>query len=249
MSKMTKSLVAASVLAATVASGAAMAEVSMNIGVTSNYIWRGVTQTNDEAAVSGGIDYSHDSGFYLGAWASSLGNGDSSQGASGGSAPTSTEFDYYGGFSGSVGEFGYDISVAQITYPQLKNWDFTEVGLSGSYSYFTVGVNSTVASDVDDTKTGAEQYIEGDNYYYASVSVPLQDDYSVGATYGSYKFEDDGVANTDLDYTHYQLSVTKSAGDFGDVTLAYDKNDMDDNSATDYKEDSGRVSVSWSKSF
>lgn len=250
MKKMTKSLVAASVLAATtLASGTAMAEVSMNIGVTSNYIWRGVTQTADEAAVSGGIDYSHESGLYAGAWASSLGNADAGQGAGGNYSPASTEFDYYAGFGGSVADFSYDINVTAITYPQLKDWDFTEVGVSGSYSFFTIGLNSTIASSVEDTSANAEQFIEGDMYYYASVSYPLPGDYSVGATYGSYNFEDDGVGGAELDYTHYQLSVTKSAGDAGDVTLAYDKNDMDDNSATDYKEDSGRISVSWTKSF
>ena len=145
MSKMTKSLVAASVLAATLASGAAMAEVSMNIGATSNYIWRGVTQTNDEAAISGGLDYSHDSGFYAGAWASSLGNADAGQGAAGASSPAGTEFDYYAGFGGSFGDFGYDVNVAAITYPQLKDWDFTEVGVSGSYSFFTLGLNRTIS--------------------------------------------------------------------------------------------------------
>ncbi len=246
MSKMTKSLVAAAVLAATtMASGAANAEVSMNIGATSNYIWRGVSQTNDEAAISGGVDYAHDSGFYAGVWTSSLGNADAGQGP----VAAGSEFDYYLGFGGAFGDFGYDVNVAAITYPQLKDWDFTEVGLSGSYSFFTVGLNSTVSSSVVDTTAGAETFIEGDMYYYLSAEFPLENDYSVGVTYGSYQFEDDGVANTDLNYSHYQLAVTKSAGDFGDVTLAYDQNDMDDDPTTDYKEDSGRISVSWSKSF
>ncbi len=124
MSKISKSLMAASVLAATtLASGAAMAEVSMNIGATSNYIWRGVTQTADEAAVSGGLDYSHESGFYAGTWTSSLGNNDAG-----------AEVDFYAGFGGSVSDFSYDINVTAYTYPQLEDADFTEVGLSGSYS-------------------------------------------------------------------------------------------------------------------
>lgn len=240
MSKMSKSLVAASVLAAsTLASGAAMAEVSMNIGATSNYIWRGVTQTADEAAVSGGLDYEHESGLYAGVWTSSLGN--NGWGA---------EFDYYAGFGGAFGDFGYDVNVAAITYPQLENADFTEVGLSGSYSFFTVGLNRTIASDVVDSAAGAEVFIEGDMYYYVSASMPVSGDISVGATFGSYKFEDDGVAGAELDYNHYQLAVTKSAGDYGDVTLAYDQNDIDDPTPADgYKDDSGRITVSWAKSF
>ena len=151
MSKMTKSLMAASVLAATtLASGAATAEVSMNIGATSNYIWRGVTASPNEAAVSGGIDYSHESGFYAGAWTSSLGNTDGEQGVAGGPSSAGAELDVFAGFGGAFGDFSYDINVTAYTYPQLKDWDFTEVGVSGTYSFFTVGINSTVASDVED---------------------------------------------------------------------------------------------------
>ena len=41
-----------------------------NIGVVSNYSFRGITQTNYGGAVQGGVDYAHKSGFYVGAWAS-----------------------------------------------------------------------------------------------------------------------------------------------------------------------------------
>ena len=43
-------------------SGAANAALEANIGATSNYLWRGVTQSSDDGAISGGLDYSHDSG-------------------------------------------------------------------------------------------------------------------------------------------------------------------------------------------
>ena len=43
-----------------------------NASATSNYIWRGLTQTTNEAAVQGGIDYAHESGFYAGTWASNV---------------------------------------------------------------------------------------------------------------------------------------------------------------------------------
>ena len=69
----------------------AHAELSANIGVTSNYLWRGVTQTDDGAAIQGGIDWSHDSGFYLGTWASNIDWGVGSSGV---------EVDFYGGYAG-----------------------------------------------------------------------------------------------------------------------------------------------------
>ena len=70
-----KTLLASSILAASaVASSVAMAESnwSANIGVTSNYMWRGVTQTGDQAAIQGGIDYENPNGFYAGTWASNV---------------------------------------------------------------------------------------------------------------------------------------------------------------------------------
>ena len=41
-------------------------EFSANAAASSNYIWRGLTQTENKAAVSGGIDYASDNGFYVG---------------------------------------------------------------------------------------------------------------------------------------------------------------------------------------
>ncbi|MDH5785647.1 MAG: TorF family putative porin [Chromatiales bacterium] len=239
MKKVTKSVIAAAVLAATSAS--AMAEVSMNVGATTNYIWRGVTQTSDNAAMSGGMDYAHDSGFYAGAWLSSL-NGST------GSA-LGAEFDYYAGYAGSAAGVDYDVNLTAITYPQIEDANFTELGASVTYSYFTLGLNSTIASDVVDVNGQADAFVEGDLYTYLSASIPMANDYSVGLTFGSYSFDQDGVGGGDLNYTHYQLSVTKSAGDFGEVTMAYDATDMDDDPTTAYLEDSARFSVSLTKSF
>ncbi len=82
----------------------AQAGVSANIGVASNYIWRGVTQTNNQAAVSGGIDYEHDSGFYAGTWVSNASW----------TATASQEQDIYAGFGLTAG--GVDIDLGGL-YP------------------------------------------------------------------------------------------------------------------------------------
>ena len=60
-------------------------------------------------------------------------------------------------------------------------------------------------------------FSDGDLYYYASVSFDIKDDWSVGATVGHYDF--DVPSSGDVDYTHGQIDVTKSAGDFGDFTF------------------------------
>jgi len=213
-------------------SAQSMAEVSMNIGATSNYIWRGVTQTDDAAAISGGFDWSAESGLYAGTWVSNVDFGPCCE--------TSYELDLYGGFANEVGDFGYDVGLIYYTYDEDDDANFLELGLSGSWQFLSAGLHYTLSSDVDDTN-GAETFIEGDLYYYAGASFDLPEDFSVGLTLGAYSFEDDGVNGADFDYSHYQVDLSKSAGDFGDVTLSLSDTDIDD--------DDMKFFVSWSKTF
>ena len=208
----------------------AFAEISMNIGATSNYIWRGVSQTGDAAAISGGLDWSDSSGLYAGTWVSNVDFGACCE--------TSYELDLYGGYAGEVGDFGYDVGLIYYTYDPDDDANFLELGLSGSWQFLTLGLNYTLDGEADDD-TG--QFVEGDLYYYGGVSFDLPEDFAVGLTVGSYAFENDGVGGADYDYTHYQADLTKSAGDFGDVTLSLSDTDMDN--------DDMKFFVSWAKTF
>ena len=66
-----KKLVMGSVAAAVLAtSGVATAgEIEANVALSTDYIFRGISQTDNDPAISGGFDYSFDSGFYAGVWA------------------------------------------------------------------------------------------------------------------------------------------------------------------------------------
>lgn len=66
-----KSMVLTSAVAAILSSGSVLADASVNAAASNNYLWRGVTQSNDTASVSGGIDWSGESGLYLGVWTGS----------------------------------------------------------------------------------------------------------------------------------------------------------------------------------
>ena len=95
-------------------SGAAAAQSSMgvsvsgNVGVFSNYVWRGFTQNADEAAVQGGMDAASDTGLYVGAWMSNLEGGD-------------YEADLYGGWSGEFEGFGVDVGVLRYFFPASED--------------------------------------------------------------------------------------------------------------------------------
>lgn len=226
---------------ALVISGAAAAEFSANIAATSNYVWRGATQTDDNAAIQGGVDYAHDSGFYVGTWASNVDFGNGGE----------VEWDIYGGYSGEVAGFGYDVGVIHYAYPDSDDANFTELALGVSYAMFSAGIHYTIDSEVDDTTAGAELFIEGDLYYYVGASFEVAPTWTIGATVGYYDFEDDGVAGTDLSYSHVQLDVTKSAGDFGDFTFSVSKagDEANIDGATGNPDDDIKVFVSWAKTF
>jgi len=214
-------------------SSIAAAEVSMNIGATSNYVWRGATQSENSTAFSGGLDWENASGFYAGTWVSE--------------AWGEYELDLYGGYNGTIGDFGYGAGLTYYTYPDDCDCNFAELGLSGSFKMLSFGLDYTVSSDIDDTDA-AEAFIEGDMHYYVGASFALPQDYSVGVTVGQYAFEDDGVDGADLDYTYYQIDLSKSVGEFGDVTLSVSDTNIDEANAIN-NDDDIRFFVSWAKGF
>ncbi|MEM6544911.1 MAG: TorF family putative porin, partial [Pseudomonadota bacterium] len=65
----------AAVTSAAISAPTFAGDLTANASVTNNYIWRGLTQTENESAVQGGIDYAADSGFYVGTWVSNVNYG------------------------------------------------------------------------------------------------------------------------------------------------------------------------------
>ncbi|MBT8474805.1 MAG: TorF family putative porin, partial [Alphaproteobacteria bacterium] len=204
-------------------SGSAAAEFSANIGATSNYVWRGVTQTDDQAAISGGLDYAHDNGFYAGTWASNVDFDDD----------TNAEVDFYAGFGNEVNDFGYDVGLLYYYYPGGDNIDFADIYASLSYGPVTGGVNYIVHSDVKKTSGINDTFIEGDIYYFLSASFDVAETWSVGGTFGYFDFREDGKFDAVVDdkvktsYKHFQLEIGKSVGDFGDFTFSVSKADKE----------------------
>jgi uncharacterized protein (TIGR02001 family) len=215
-------------------SSVAAAEVSMNIGVTSNYMWRGMTQSGNSTAFSGGLDWENASGFYAGTWISEAG--------------TDYEMDLYGGYNGSVGDFGYGVGLIYYTYPSDEEIDFAELGLSGSWQMLSFGLDYTITSDTDDTSAAGEMFIDGDMHYYVGAGFDLPQDFSLGLTIGQVAWEDDGIDDV-KDFTYYQIDLTKSAGDFGDVTLSLSDSNIDEDPKVGGEDGDMRFLVSWAKSF
>ena len=122
-------------------SSIASAELSGNIGATSDYLWRGTTQTDHGAATFGGLDYGHSSGLYAGTWVANV--------------SSDTEIDVYAGFAGEAAGLSYDIGYIHYHYPNNAE-DFGEGYISLGYSLVSVGYymdfdneNSYVSGAID----------------------------------------------------------------------------------------------------
>lgn len=183
----------------------AMAEMSGNIGYTSNYLWRGQTQTNDQSAISGGIDYSHSSGFYAGLWTSNVSW-----------TPTpGSELDAYLGYAGKAGEFTYDVGYINYGYPQNSGSDFSEVYLGGGYGpvsfkYSTDSANSTSYMELGASFDLSEKM--GLGLHYGSGTAGTYDtDYSVTLSSGDFSF---GISNWSNDTTYKPFVSYSQSFDF-----------------------------------
>ena len=197
-----------------------LAAVSGNIGATSNYLWRGTTQTANSTAVQGGLDYSHDSGFYAGTWASNVDFGDS----------TSYELDLYAGYGGSIGEdFGYDVSYLYYAYPDAQsNIDFGEVHISGSWKWLEIGYSQVI--NADDGVASDPLDSKDLSYLETTLTFPITETVSIAAHYG-YSSGDVVESWFGVDsYSDYNVSVSADTT-MGTVSFMLSNTDLEDDDA------------------
>lgn len=198
----TSAVIAALAFTTTAASAASVDGLSANIGVTSDYLWRGVSQTDGSPAVSGGLDYKVGNGLYLGTWASNVDFGDD----------TTYELDGYLGFSGELGAVGYDLGYIYYAYPNGEDLDFGEVYASLSLSYFKLGLAALAHAD------GAD--FADNNYYYAEAAFPVAQDLKIGAHLGTYIFD------SGEDYIDYNIYADYKGVNFKLSDTDLDNDDM-----------------------
>lgn len=238
MKKFTRSALAAAIVTVGSTGGVAFtstatAELSVNIGAVSNYYFRGFSETDGGAAIQGGIDYEHESGFYVGTWLSNVDFGDD----------TSYEMDLYLGFSDELDNgFGYDVGYLYYAYPDARDdsgslsANFGEVYGELSFDTGPVGLYTGVAHVVNDSDDSALE--RKDTYYYAGLDIPFMDVYSAGFLVGRQTFDD---TDENDNYTHYTASLTRDAGDWGELSFNLEYVDDSD-------EDVGAW-VGWTKTF
>ena len=202
---MFRKTVIAGVLAAATTPGMALAadpapppehNITGNVGLYSQYIFRGLTQTNKEPALQGGFDYAHSpTGLYAGTWGSNISwlrdGGAYSAGGSG-------EFDFYGGWKPTFGDFTLDLGTLYDWYPSDANTvanplnpkaDTWEIYGAATWKWFTVKYSHSIRD-----KTFAVLDASGTGYLDLTATIPLGDfakeltGFTVMAHWGKQKF-------------------------------------------------------------
>jgi len=192
--KLTQGL-AAFVLLAT--ASAANAELTGTVTAVSDYNWRGITQTGQDPALQGSIDWALDNGFYVGAWASNVDFGDC--------CDESVEVDLYAGFSGGD-VVTWDVGFNYYWYPGADDLDFPEVYAGLGYKWFETKI--WYSSDFANYSEQA-WYLEGNAAYELPANFGLEA--HIGYSTG------DGIeaAYGQDNYFDWSVGVTYALGNFG----------------------------------
>lgn len=196
---MKKSLVAlAAVVAAGVLPSVAHADLAFNVGATTDYRYRGISQTRLKPALQGGIDYSN-GGFYLGTWASTI------KWVKDGGGDANVEIDVYGGYKGEiVKDLAYDVGVLTYVYPSNKlpvSANTTEV-----YGALTYG---PVTAKYSHSTTNLFGFSDSKNSGYLDLSATFDvSGFSVTPHIGRQTVKN----NSGASYTDASVTVSKDIG-------------------------------------
>ena len=186
-------------------------DFSANVTLTTDYVFRGYTQTEQDPAIQGGFDWDSGSGFYLGTWASNVNFNDGDEAA--------IEIDVYGGYAGEIDNFSYDVGYIYYWYPGANsalNYDFWEVYGSVGYDFGAAAISVGIAytpENFGDTDDGL--------YFQSGISVPVTDMFSIDANLNYYDVD----PSFGDDYLDWNVGATLSLEWF-DADLRYFDTDV-----------------------
>lgn len=199
---------AAALLAASSASAQDGPQIAWNIGVVSDYVFRGYSQTDEEAAIQGGVDLTAGS-FYAGAWASNVDFGDD----------TTAEADLYGGFRTEAGGFAVDLGVVAYLYveaPDGTDYDYVEFKAAASRAIGPVTAGAVVYYSPDFFGLDEEAtYVEG------NLAFTPADKWTVSAALGYQALD------VNDDYTTWNAGVAYAVTDHLVIDVRYHDTDVD----------------------
>lgn len=202
-----------------------------NVGLVSDYLFRGISQSHGKPAIQGGFDYAHASGLYAGIWGSSISWVSDAQNRS-----VPTEIDIYGGYKNSFGggDWNYDVGVITYNYPGSANTpanasakaDTAEVYGAIGWKWLTAKYSHTVSSHFVGWYGGSAgsdttKNTRGSGYLELNASYEVAPTWNLIGHLGHQKVKNYVASgDTNASYTDWKIGVTKDVG-FGVVGLAY----------------------------
>jgi uncharacterized protein (TIGR02001 family) len=218
---------------------------SANVALTSEYLFRGLSQTDDAPAIQGGFDYEVEvakpASFYLGVWGSNV---DFNEGA--GVDGATIEIDYYGGIKGSYADtgFSWDAGFIYYTYPGANSgldYDFWELQAALGYDFGVAAVTASINYSPENFgKSGESLYPK----FAVDVPVPGVKGLALSGYVAKQYIEDVSAFGTN-DYVEWNFGASYNVADLFDIALNY--SDTDVSPSTDGKEETILLTVS--KSF
>jgi uncharacterized protein (TIGR02001 family) len=195
------------------APAAAESAIAYNVGVVSEYRYRGISQTTGDPALQGGVDYTNTNGFYAGAWASTI----KWIKDAGSNAKGPVELDLYGGYKFEAGGLAYD--VGYLRYEYINN-TYTKAGYSNAntdevYGAATFGPATLKYSYAFSNLFGWNNS-KGSTYWDLSATFDLGNGYSLVPHAGRQVVKNNVGAN----YTDIALTLNKDLGDGLSLSLA-----------------------------
>jgi uncharacterized protein (TIGR02001 family) len=181
---------------------------SASVWLTTDYVFRGVSNSDQGPAIQGSFDYAHPVGFYAGVWASNSAFNDNGGGGAGG-----IEVDYYAGFANAIGNFGYDIAALYYTFPNdSHDW---YVGMDGGTldpSYFESHLGLTYTwepATIGGNWNWSPDFFgeDGDgNALWFTLDFALPKNFSIGGEYGVQDVKGDKLTNG-YDYNWWRIGL------------------------------------------
>ncbi len=193
--------------------------LTTNVGLFSEYVFRGISYTQEKPAVQGGADFAHTSGLYLGIWGTNI-SSKAIQNAVG-------EIDVYGGYATSVGDFGLDVGLLQFIFPggryegSREDYNTLEAYAAVSWKVFKLKYSHSVTDyfGFNDKSfgTAGNGDSKGSHYIEANAAVPFGDGWAVDLHVGRQTVRH----YEDFNFTDYRIGIAKDLGQGWRASLVY----------------------------
>lgn len=205
-----------------------------NVGFYSNYVFRGISYTNNRPAIQGGFDYTVPSGWYVGTYGTNVSNEDLidfKRTPAGPNPNVSMEWDLYGGYNGKINaDTTWSAGLLNFGYPGSTHLDTLEANASITWKFLQLKYNHALTDFFSIPGSRNSHYLEGNiNYTLPDRFVPtigkgwtaiahVGHQWVRGASGSTCVLS--GLSGNCADYTDYKLGVTKDVGKGSVVGLA-----------------------------